>query len=165
MELHTADLLDNNEAQVRAGRLRVVAPMFRAFGRRRAFWGRIATLKVFEDNSLVRQALESPGCGRVLVVDGGASQRCALLGDQLAKLAVDNGWVGIVIHGCIRDSKAINEMDLGVLALGTHPLKSVKKGAGDAEVAITFGGVTFSPGEFLYADEDGVIVSDAELAL
>jgi regulator of ribonuclease activity A len=163
MELHTADLLDKNEPLIMAGKLRVVAPMFRSFGRRRAFWGPIATLKVFEDNSLVRQSLESAGGGRVLVVDGGGSLRCALLGDQLASLAVDNGWAGVVVYGCIRDSKAIDEMDLGVFALGTHPLKSVKKGAGDTQLPVGFGGVTFFPEEFVYADEDGVIVSAVEL--
>lgn len=158
MKFHTADLCDANE-----GRISVVAPMFTSYGGRTAFAGRIATLKVFEDNSLVRSALESPGDGRVLVVDGGGSMRCALVGDQLAVLGVRNGWAGIIVYGCIRDSKAIGEMDLGVFALGTHPLKSIKKGMGDAGLAVTFGGVSFVPGHHVYADEDGMIVSATAL--
>ena len=159
MEIQTADLCDAHE-----GKVRVVSPMFRSYGGRRAFGGPIATLKVFEDNSLVRSALESPGNGRVLVVDGGGSMRCALVGDQLALLGVKNGWAGVIVYGCIRDSKAIGAMDLGVFALGTHPQKSIKKGAGDADIAVTFGGVTFVPGQYVYADEDGVIMSETALA-
>jgi len=157
MEIHTADLCDTHEGA------RVVEPIFRSFGARPAFGGPITTLKVFEDNSLVRAALEAPGEGRVLVVDGGASMRCALVGDQLAVLGVRNGWAGIIVYGCIRDSKAIGSMNLGVFALGTHPRKSVKKGVGDRDIAVTFAGVTFVPGHYVYADEDGVIVSDSSL--
>lgn len=159
MEFQTADLLDSHENEVRAGKVQVVAPMFRSYGGRSAFAGRIATLKVFEDNSLVRKALEGAGNGRVLVVDGGGSLRCALVGDQLARLGVEKGWAGIVVYGCIRDSRAIGEMDIGMLALNTHPSKSIKKGFGDADLPVTFGGVTFVPGHTLYADEDGVIVA------
>lgn len=158
MEIQTADLCDAHE-----GKLRVVTPMFRSYGGRSAFGGEIATLKVFEDNSLVRTVLEGRGDGKVLVVDGGGSMRCALVGDQLALLGVKNGWAGVIVYGCIRDSKAIGGMNLGVLALGTHPLKSIKKGAGDANVAVSFGGVTFAPGNFVYADEDGVVVSETAL--
>lgn len=158
MEIQTADLCDAHE-----GKLRVVSPMFRSYGGRAAFGGQIATLKVFEDNSLVRTALEGPGEGRVLVIDGGASMRCALVGDQLALLGVKNGWAGVIVYGCIRDSRAIGAMELGVFALGTHPQKSIKKGAGDANIAVTFGGVTFVPGHFIYADEDGVVVSETPL--
>jgi len=158
MEIQTADLCDAHE-----GKLRVVSPMFRSYGGRAAFGGQIATLKVFEDNSLVRTALEGPGEGRVLVIDGGASMRCALVGDQLALLGVKNGWAGVIVYGCIRDSRAIGAMELGVFALGTHPQKSIKKGAGDANIAVTFGGVTFVPGHFIYADEDGVVVSETAL--
>lgn len=158
MTFQTADLCDAHE-----NRIRVLAPMFRSFGGRRAFGGAIATLKVFEDNSLVRSALEGPGQGRVLVVDGGGSQRCALVGDQLALLGVKNGWAGVIVYGCIRDSRPIREMDLGVFALATHPLKSIKKGVGDMDVPVTFGGVTFVPGHYVYGDEDGVIVSDVPL--
>lgn len=158
MDIHTADLCDAFEAKVQ-----VVSPMFRSYGGRAAFGGEIATLKLFEDNSLVRRALESPGDGKVLVVDGGASMRCALVGDQIAELAVRNGWAGIVVYGCIRDTKAISAMDVGVLALGTHPRKTVKRNVGEENLPVTFGGVTFTPGHFLYADEDGVIVSPTAL--
>ena len=158
MNIQTADLCDAHE-----DKLAVVAPMFASYGGRPSFGGPIATLKIFEDNSFVRKALEGPGNGRVLVIDGGASMRCALVGDQLAELAVKNGWAGILVYGCIRDSKAIGEMDLGVFALGTHPMKSIKKGAGDRDIPVTFGGVTFTPGHWLYADEDGVIVSESAL--
>jgi regulator of ribonuclease activity A len=118
---------------------------------------------VFEDNSLVRKALETDGHGQVLVIDGGGSMRCALVGDQLAQLGVANGWAGIIVYGCIRDSKAIGTMDLGLFALGTHPLKSIKKGAGDTDIPVAFGGVSFVPGQYVYADEDGVIVSEIPL--
>ncbi|HNA69367.1 MAG TPA: ribonuclease E activity regulator RraA [Rhodocyclaceae bacterium] len=158
MIFQTTDLCDANE-----GKVRVVAPMFRSFGGKTRFAGPISTLKVFEDNSLVRSALETAGAGRVLVVDGGGSMRCAMVGDQLAALGVKNGWAGIVVYGCIRDSGPIAGMDIGVFALGTHPQKSVKKGAGDQDIPVTFGGVTFVPGHWLYADEDGVIVADAPL--
>lgn len=158
MEFLTTDLCDANE-----GRVRVCAPMFRSFGGYTHFHGPITTLKLFEDNSLVRSRLETPGNGRVLVVDGGGSMRCALVGDQLALLGVKNGWAGVVVYGCIRDSKAISAMNIGVFALGTHPMKSIKKGAGDSDVPVTFGGITFTPGEYLYADEDGVIVSAQSL--
>lgn len=157
--LQTADLCDDNE-----GLVRVVTPMFRSFGGRLCFAGPIATLKVFEDNSLVRSTLETSGKNHVLVVDGGGSMRCALVGDQLALLAVNNGWAGVIVYGCIRDSKAISGMDIGLLALGTHPRKSVKKGIGESNLTVSFGGVDFVPGEHLYADPDGVIVSAQPLA-
>ena len=158
----TCDLLDNNESKPELG-LRVVEPMFKAYGKHSKFCGQVDTLKVFEDNTLVREALASPGNGRVLVIDGGGSKRCALVGDQLGALGVKNGWAGIVVWGCIRDSVVINQQAIGVRALDTHPLKSIKKGAGDRGIAITFGGITFVPGDWLYADEDGVIVSRQSL--
>jgi regulator of ribonuclease activity A len=158
MDLLTTDLCDAHEDKVR-----VVEPMFNSFGGKDAFFGPIATLKLFEDNSLVRKALESPGDDRVLVIDGGGSLRRALVGDQLAALGVKNNWAGVVVYGCIRDSRAISEMDIGVFAIDTHPMKTVKRNAGEADIAVTFGGVTFTPGEWLYADEDGVIVSATKL--
>lgn len=158
MELLTTDLCDAHEDEIQ-----VVSPMFRSYGGQPAFSGPMATLKLFEDNGLVRKALQAPGQGRVLVIDGGGSLRRALVGDQLAALAVDNGWSGIVVYGCIRDSRAIGAMRLGVLALATHPQKTLKKNEGDSDIPITFGGVTFRPGEWLYADEDGVIVSASTL--
>ena len=120
MELLTTDLCDAHEEMVR-----VVEPMFSSFGGRASFFGRIATLKLFEDNSLVRKTLESAGEGRVLVIDGGGSLRRALVGDQLAALGVKNGWAGVVVYGCIRDSRAIGEMDIGVFAIDTHPIKTL----------------------------------------
>ncbi|MBK7898856.1 MAG: ribonuclease E activity regulator RraA [Azonexus sp.] len=162
MSFETADLCDQYEAEL-GTTVRVVAPMFRSYGGRPAFAGQIVTLKLFEDNSLVREALGEDGRGKVLVVDGGGSQRCALVGDQLAVLARKNGWEGIVVYGCIRDSAAIGEVDLGVRALATHPQKSIKKGVGDRNLAVTFGGVNFRPGEWLYADADGVVVADRAL--
>ncbi|MBS3916938.1 MAG: ribonuclease E activity regulator RraA [Sulfuritalea sp.] len=163
MEYQTADLCDKHEERVRTGELRVLDPMLNSYGGSTAFHGRIATLKLFEDNSLVRKALESPGESRVLVVDGGGSLRCALVGDQLAALGVKNGWAGIVVYGCIRDSRAIGDMDIGVLAIDTHPLKSIKKNVGEAEIAVSFCGATFVPGHYLYADEDGVLISPTAL--
>jgi regulator of ribonuclease activity A len=164
MSVATADLCDRHENELRTGAVRVVAPMFRSFGGRSAFHGSIATLKLFEDNSFVRKALEQSGAGRVLVIDGGGSLRRALVGDQLAALGVKNGWAGIVAYGCIRDSAAIAAMDIGVLALATHPQKTDKKNIGESDIAVTFGGVTFRPGEYLYADGDGVIVANHDLA-
>lgn len=150
----TTDLCDAHSDQ-----LQIAQPIFQAYGGVRRFHGVMRTLKVFEDNSLVREALAQPGSGQVLVVDGGGSLRCALLGDQIAELAVKNHWAGIVIYGCIRDSEAINGLPLGVRALNTHPLKSIKKGVGDDHLPVTFAGVTFRPDEYIYVDSDGIIVS------
>jgi len=146
MSFKTPDLLDNNEDKVRDGSLRVVAPMFQSYGGRPEFSGQIVTLKLFEDNSLVRELLAGSGDGKVLLIDGGGSLRCALVGDQLAILAHRNQWEGIVVYGCIRDSGDIGQIDIGVRALATHPLKSVKKGVGERDLAVSFGGVTFRPG-------------------
>lgn len=154
MQFATSDLCDAHE-----GKVRVAAPIFRSYGGRVAFHGQIATLKLFEDNGLIRQTLETPGSGRVLVIDGGGSLRCALLGDQLAALAVKNGWSGVVVWGCIRDAAAIAGMDLGVLALATHPQKTVKKNLGEAGVPVCFAGIEFRSGDWLYADADGLIVA------
>lgn len=163
MSFKTPDLLDDNEEEIRNGGVRVLAPMFQRYGGRYSFSGQIVTLKIFEDNSLVREVFGGDGNGKVLVVDGGGSLRCALVGDQLAILAHKNRWEGVVVYGCIRDSEDINQIDLGVRALNTHPLKSVKKGVGDKNLAVTFGGVSFKPGEWIYVDGDGIIVSDKPL--
>lgn len=154
MAHNTADLCDTHEAD-----LHVVESMFRRYGKLIAFDGPIATVKCYEDNSKVREALSEPGDGRILVVDGGGSQRRALLGDQLAELAVKNDWKGIVINGAIRDSAAIDTLQLGVRALGTIPLKTHKRGDGQRDVSLSFAGVTFRPGEHLYADADGIVVA------
>ena len=164
MSFTTPDLCDANEAAI-GHTLRVVTPMFKAYGGRARFCGRIHTLKIFEDNSLVREALGQPGQGKVLVVDGGGSLRCALVGDQLAVLAQKNGWEGIVVYGCIRDVDVIAQTDLGVQALASHPMKTDKRGIGDLNVAVTFGGITFRPGEFVYADNNGIIVSPQALKM
>jgi regulator of ribonuclease activity A len=158
MHFKTADLCDANPDAVQ-----VADPLFGDFGGEDAFSGPIATVRAPEDNSLVRQALEEPGGGRVLVVDGGGSMRCALLGDQLAELAVKNGWAGVVVNGCVRDSAEIAGMALGVKALGTHPLKSEKRNQGQREVPVRFAGVTFVPGHHLYADADGIVLSGRAL--
>jgi regulator of ribonuclease activity A len=162
MSFKTPDLCDEFEAEL-GKTVRVVAPMFQRYGGRTAFAGEIVTLKIFEDNTLVREIFKENGQGKVLVIDGGGSLRCALVGDQLAILAQQNGWEGVVVYGCIRDSGDINGIDIGVRALNTHPQKTVKKGVGDRNLAVTFGGVTFNPGEFLYADEDGVLVASHPL--
>ena len=154
----TADLYDEF-----ADRVEVATPMFADYGGVRIFNGPITTVKVHEDNSLVRAALERPGDGRVLVVDGGGSLRCALVGDLLAELARSNGWVGIVVYGCIRDAAVIAQIAVGVKALNTHPRKSVKKGVGEDQVPVTFAGVTFRPDAYLYADVDGILVTEQPL--
>lgn len=154
MAYNTADLCDAHERD-----LHVVESMFHRYGRLAAFDGPIATVKCYEDNSKVREALSEPGEGRILVVDGGGSQRRALFGDMLGELAVRNGWKGIVINGCIRDSAAIDQLEIGVRALGTIPLKTHKRGDGQRDVSVSFAGVTFRPGEHLYADADGIVVA------
>ncbi len=159
MSFATTDLSDKYTTDVQ-----VADPIFRDYGGRIAFHGPVKTLKLFEDNSLVRAQLEQPGQGRVLVVDGGGSLRCALVGDQLGELAVNNGWAGIVVYGCIRDSAVIATQDVGVKALATHPRKSLKKGVGEEDLALSFAGLTIAPGDWIYADADGLLVSAQELA-
>lgn len=161
----TADVCDANAAHVTNGDLRVLQPAFGIYGQRRAFSGPIVTVKVFEDNVLVRQLLETKGEGRVLVIDGNGSRRCALLGGNLGQLAQNNGWAGIVVNGCIRDVDEINNCDIGVRALGTNPLKSNKKGMGEKHVVVQIGGTLIHEGEWLYADNDGILVSKFELSV
>ncbi|HEY9134803.1 MAG TPA: ribonuclease E activity regulator RraA [Pseudomonadales bacterium] len=154
MSFVTPDLCDDNPELVR-----VVEPVFNNYGGRRAFYGEIVTVKCHEDNSVLKAQASTPGHGKVMVVDGGGSLRCALLGDLIAAKAVENGWQGLIIYGCIRDVDAIGQLDLGVQALRTVPIKSVRKDRGDLNIAITFGGVNFLPGEYVYADNNGIIVS------
>lgn len=158
MSLKTADLSDAQEDKVA-----IAEPVFADFGGEIMFHGQIKTLKIFEDNSLVRKCVSEPGEGKVLVVDGGGSMRCALLGGNLAALAAQNKWAGIVIFGCIRDSEEIGAEFLGVKALGTHPRKTPKNGVGEEDVRVHFADVTFEPGHYLYADEDGMLVSKERL--
>jgi regulator of ribonuclease activity A len=158
MQAKTVDLCDQHAAE-----LQVAVPIFRNYGGKIAFCGPISTVQVHEDNVLVRAALEEPGAGRVLVVDGGGSLRCALVGDQLAALGLGNGWAGIVINGCIRDVATLAELSFGVKALAANPLRSAKHGAGARDVPVGFAGLTCTPGQYLYADEDGIIVAQRPL--
>ena len=154
MTFKTADLCDDYESKIS-----VVQPLFRDFGGNISFSGKIFTIKCFEDNSLVREALKTPGDGRVLVVDGGGSTRKALVGDLLAQAGADNSWSGIVVNGCIRDSGVIAKINIGCKALATFPMKTDKKGIGEQDLIVHFADVDFIPGHYLYADEDGIIVS------
>ncbi len=154
----TADLCDDHSDS-----LSIAQPLFNDYGKNISFSGEISTVKCFEDNSLVRKQLEQAGNGRVLVVDGGGSTRCAMVGDILAQMGADNGWSGIIVYGLIRDSGVIATIDIGVKAMGTIPLKSVKKGEGDIDIAVHFADVDFIPGHFAYADEDGIILSAESL--
>lgn len=157
--LKTTDLCDAHPEKVT-----IAEPIgFKDFGGNKIFNGQIETIKCFEDNSFVRKALEQNGEGKVLVVDGGGSMRCALLGDMLGELGVKNKWNGIIVYGCIRDSAAMATLTLGVKALNTIPLKSNKQNVGQQNIPVRFAGVSFIPGEFVYADEDGIIVSKESL--
>ncbi|UCG40252.1 MAG: ribonuclease E activity regulator RraA [Acidimicrobiia bacterium] len=156
--LSTADLCDAHPDDTSVLELPLLS-----YGELDAFAGPIRTVKCHEDNTHVRGLLEQDGNGAVLVVDGGGSRRCALVGDALAGLAVDNGWAGIIVFGCIRDSDAVDELEVGVKAIGTSPRKSVKRGEGRIDIPVTFGGVTFAPGEYVTADSDGVVVTTRQL--
>lgn len=145
--------------------VRVLDPIFVNFGGLEAFCGPIRTVKCFEDNSLVKQAVGEAGEGAVLVVDAGGSQRCAMLGDMLAEQALENGWAGVVMYGCVRDVDVLAETGLGVQALGAHPRKSEKRGEGQRDIPVTFAGVTMAPGQWLYADNNGILVAEARLPL
>mgnify|MGYP001358371468 CR=1 FL=1 len=158
MNISTADISDSHREKVTAA-----DPIFKDYGGRKSFWGEIVTLKIFEDNSFVRKKLGEDGTGKVLVIDGGGSMRCALLGDQLGELAVKNDWVGIVIYGCLRDSIALSILPLGIKAQGTHPFKTDKRNEGQENIPVAFAGVTFTPGQYIYCDADGILVSDKKL--
>ncbi|WP_129627886.1 ribonuclease E activity regulator RraA [Candidatus Oscillochloris fontis] len=158
MQWTTSDLCDaHDEIQVAEPRLCHVGGVMQ-------FCGSVTTLKLFEDNSLVRTTLEEPGAGRVLVVDGGGSLRCALVGDQIAALAVRNAWAGIIVYGCVRDSAELAQLPIGIMALATHPRRSVKRGEGQRDLPVTFLGVTIRPGSYVYADGDGLVVAEAVLS-
>jgi len=143
----TPDLCDDNPELVR-----VCEPMFVNFGGRDSFHGEVVTIKCHEDNSLVKENAGKPGKGKVMVVDGGGSLRKALLGDMIAENAVKNGWEGLIIYGCVRDVDTLDQLDLGVQAIASIPLKTEKRGIGDLNISVSFAGVTFNPGEFVYAD-------------
>ncbi len=156
--MKTADVCDQYHEE-----LQICEPMFRSFGGKQQFSGPIATVKVFKDNVLVREALETVPEGSVLVVDGGGSKQCALMGDRLGEIAVSRGLAGVIINGCVRDSAELSQMEIGVMALAPMPLKSRKEGKGDRDIPVTFGGVNWEPGHYVYADEDGIVVSPRAL--
>ena len=137
----------------------VLEPLFSNFGGKRRFNGEVVTIKCFEDNSLIRDAVRSEGRGRVLVVDGGGSLQRALLGDMLAARAAENGWQGLLINGCVRDVEILETIDLGVKALNSHPVKTEKRGEGQRDINVTFAGATIRPGHYLYADANGAVVA------
>lgn len=155
--LSTPDLSDA------APEARAIELPFCNYGARKQFSGRAVTVKCFEDNSLVKALVGEPGQGRVIVVDGGGSRRRALLGDMLAEKAAANGWAGLVIFGVIRDVDEIGQTDLGVQALGTVPVKTDKRGEGQQGIALHFGGVVIEPDDYIYADNNGVLVSKVEI--
>ena len=163
MEFSTCDLCDANEDNLADGTLAVLPPQFLSFGKRARFSGPASTLKVFEDNVLVRSALEQAGEGKVLVVDGGGSLRCALVGGNLGVLAEKNGWAGILVFGCVRDSAELMHCDIGIKALATQPRRSVRQGRGDKDLIVDIAGVLVRPDDWIYADEDGVLVSSTKL--
>ncbi len=142
---------------------RILEPIFKNYGGKTSFGGEIVTVKCFEDNSRVKENAGKPGQGKVMVVDGGGSLKKALLGDLITEAALNNGWEGFIIYGCIRDVEPISTMKIGVKALNSIPLKTQRKGEGENNVQITFGGVTFNPGEYVYADSTGIIVSSDPL--
>lgn len=158
MLISTPDLCDANETDVS-----VIELPFRNLGGRRQFGGEVVTVKCFEDNSKVKELLATPGAGRVLFVDGGGSLRRALLGDLIAASAIKQGWSGVVVYGAVRDVDALAEMDLGVQALGTTPFKTERRGLGDANVPVRVAGVSIKSGDWLYADNNGVIISPRAL--
>ncbi|BBF69809.1 ribonuclease E activity regulator RraA [Sphingomonas bisphenolicum] len=149
----TCDLYDRHEAQARVPDVQLVD-----FGGRAAFSGIAVTARCHEDNSVVKSLAAKPGTGKILVVDGGSSLRCALLGDMIAQNAVDNGWEGIIILGAVRDRAALATMDIGVKALGTTPRKSVRQGVGEVDIPIEIGGVTIMPADQVFADADGILI-------
>jgi regulator of ribonuclease activity A len=149
----TADLVDSIGSDVRSCDLQ-----FRQFGGRAEFAGPISTVRCFQDNALLKSVLSEPGEGGVLVIDGDGSLHTALVGDLIAELARSNGWAGLIVNGAVRDAAALRGLDIGIKALGTNPRKSTKTGAGQRDVEIALGGITFVPGQIAYSDDDGIIV-------
>lgn len=156
--ISTADLVDLHQAELQA-----LPVQFRSYGARRRFAGEVVTLRSPDDNILLQRILAEPGEGKVLVVDGGGSLRSALVGDRIAGLGSGNGWAGLVLYGAVRDTSALAGIDIGVLALGSNPMRSGKSGAGESGVELTLEGVAVRPGQFLVADEDGVILAQRVL--
>lgn len=164
MNFATCDLCDANEEKLADGSLVILPPIFQKFGKHIRFAGPARTLKVFEDNVLVRATLETPGEGSVLVVDGGGSLRCALVGGNLGVLAQNNGWAGIIVYGCVRDSEELNKCNIGIRALAAHPRRSIRKGVGEKDLAVDIAGVMVRPGNWVYVDADGVLISHLPLS-
>lgn len=158
----TCDLCDEHKNDT-DGDFRVLPPVFKDYGRQIKFAGQVSTVKCFEDNTLVKAAVDSPGNGRVLVVDGGASLRRALVGGNLGKAAAKNGWAGVVVDGCVRDSVELAECDVGIRALALMPLPTEKRQEGQKDVAVQIQGVWVRPGDWLYADEDGIVLASRPL--
>lgn len=158
----TCDLCDAHKNDT-DGDFRVLPPVFKDYGKHLKFAGQVSTVKCFEDNTLVKAAVDSPGHGRVLVVDGGASLRRALVGGNLGKAAAKNGWAGVIVDGCVRDSAELSECDVGIRALGLMPLPTEKRNEGQTDVPVQVQGVWVRPGDWLYADEDGVVVASKAL--
>jgi regulator of ribonuclease activity A len=152
----TADLVDDIGTDVRSCDVQ-----FRQFGGRTQFAGPISTVRCWQDNALLKSVLSTPGEGGVLVIDGDASLHTALVGDVIAALAHDNGWAGLIVHGAVRDAAALRDIDLGIKALGTNPRKSGKRGDGERDITVSFGGVDFVPGNIAYSDDDGIVVVTA----
>jgi len=142
--------------------LQVLEPLFSEYGASEKFSGEVVTIKCFEDNTLLKQTLGTDGTGKVMVVDGGGSLRRALLGDLLAAMAVDNGWQGVIINGCIRDVEILKTINLGIRALNCHPVRSDKRNEGQLNVPVAFAGANIKPGQYLYADENGIVVANSK---
>jgi regulator of ribonuclease activity A len=153
----TADLVDDIGPDVRSCDVQ-----FRQFGGRTEFAGPITTVRCFQDNALLKSVLSQPGAGGLLVIDGAGSLHTALVGDLIAELARSNGWAGLIVNGAVRDAAALRGIDIGIKALGTNPRKSTKTGAGERDIEITLGGVTFAPGEVAHSDDDGIVVVAAD---
>lgn len=162
MKISTPDLCDQYEGDQQAG-IRVLDSIFNNYGGRSEFFGQAVTIRCFEDNSVLKQLVDTAGAGQVIVMDGGGSLRRAILGDMLAAKAAQNGWAGLVINGCIRDCEEIAAIDLGIKALNTHPMKTDKRGIGDLNTPVYFAGQAISPGDWVYADRNGVLVSRLRL--
>jgi regulator of ribonuclease activity A len=156
----TADLVDEFVERVRS-----CAVQFKNYGKVKRFYGPIRTINTLEDNQLIRRTLAEAGRGAVLVVSGGGSLRCALMGDSLASLAQASGWAGIVIWGAVRDVESLKDIDIGIKALGSNPWKSGKAGTGTVDAAVDIAGFRLKPGEWLYSDEDGIVVSEGRLPI
>lgn len=157
----TSDLCDQY-----ADILQVAKPIgLNDYGGKKNFHGKIETVKCYENNPMVRDALSHDGKGKVLVIDGGGSLKCALLGDMIGEMALNNLWSGIIVFGCIRDSVALSKLNIGVKALNTNPMKSRKENKGEKNISVHFAGIDFNPGEYVYCDEDGIVVSKDLLSL